>query len=159
MDLGTMPEAQDLYSALAMALQSYAQTLTKSPVTKVSFELEPAGRSIDAAEGLQIAWIAKARLKGRDLNVPEPEGPETEYLEGAEEVEVASFEWKAKGKTFIEAVEGLVAEVEKDLSMRMSQQAADLAAAQSAVRALQNPTELEGLWPTRDPEEVEVEPG
>jgi hypothetical protein len=153
-----MAEVSDLFSALTMALQSYAQTLTKSPVTKVSFELEPGGRQFDA-DGLQIAWVAKARLKGRDLKVPEPESPDTEYLEGAEEVEVASFEWKAKGDNFPEAVEGLVAEVEKDLSARMRQQSSDLAAAQSAVRALQNPTELSDLWPTRDPAEPVVEDG
>ena len=153
-----MPEVQDLFSALAVALESYAQTLTKSPVTKVSFELEPSGRQFDG-QGLQIPWVAKARIKGRDLKVPDPEGPDAPYLEGAEDVEVASFEWKARGDTFTEAIEGLVAEVERDLAGRMRQQASDLAAAQSAVRALQNPTELSNLWPIRDPVEPVVEDG
>ena len=153
MDLGTMPDAHELFPALATALQFYAKTLP-SPVTKTKFELVPDGRLVEPK------WIARAVLTGHDLKVPEPKSVETEYLEGAETVQVAVLQWEATADTFPEAIEGLVAEVQKDLTHRMSQRHHELAAAESAVRALQNPTELKDLWPTRDPDdEVDVEDG
>ena len=143
-----MPD-QSRFPALATALQLYTRVLTKAPVVRLKFELEPGVPD----PGLESCWVARAVLTGHDLRVPKPDGPESDFLDGAETMLVASFSWEGKGDTFDDAVEDLVKQVNSELILGVTKRQEELAMAESAQKALQSPTGLEALWPTEGAED------
>ena len=144
------PKVEDLIPALASALQTYASSLSGVAVTKTTFELEP-----DEPD-----WVIRARLKCYgDLVVPEPQSPEEDTLGKATPIEVSAFRWEAKGESLEAAVRTLVNNVQRELARRITDHELKMAEAKTALRALSNPTELQDLWPTEDPEEMVAEDG
>jgi hypothetical protein len=136
------------FPALATALQIYARVLTKAPVVRLKFELEPGVPD----PGLESCWVARALLTGHDLKVPKPDGPEADFLDGAETMQVTSSSWEGRGDTFDDAVEDLAKQVNSELVLGVTKRQEELALAESAQRALQSPAGLEALWPTEDVE-------
>ena len=132
------------FPALTTALQLYARSIPEVAVTKVKFELEPdygPEPEMPLHRPAEPAWKVRATIQCfgglKTEEATDPEG--TDFLKGAEPIEVASYYWEEQGESFDVAMAQLTEKVRYELEQKMTLHQQGLVLAQDALATLIGP--------------------